>query len=146
MTITDEKPAKPAKLASLADERYISITTFRRDGAPASTPVWVVSDDPQRLLVATGAGTWKVRRIKRDPHVRVAGCNARGKVHGEAVDAVALLVDEEPLVRRLQYEKYGWQKRLLESVYDLVRRVTRKPRPEEAFIEITRAEDDAAAR
>jgi PPOX class probable F420-dependent enzyme len=142
MTITSEK--LPTKLSSLATERYVSITTFRRDGTPASTPVWVVSDDPHRLLVATGAGTWKVKRIKRDPHVRVAGCNARGKVHGEAVDAVAHLVDERPLVRRLQYEKYGWQKRLLESVYGLVLRVTRKPRPEEAFIEITQEAGDAA--
>ena len=44
------------RLASLADERYVSITTFRRDGSPASTPVWVVSDDPHRLLVAQGSG------------------------------------------------------------------------------------------
>jgi PPOX class probable F420-dependent enzyme len=144
MTITSER--LPTTLSSLADERYVSITTFRRDGTPASTPVWVVSDDPHRLLVATGAGTWKVKRIKRDPHVRVAACNARGKVHGEAVDAVAHLVDEEPLVRRLQYEKYGWQKRLLESVYGLVLRLTRRPRPKEAFIEITQDADEAAAR
>jgi PPOX class probable F420-dependent enzyme len=142
MTITTEK--LPTRLSSLTDERYVSITTFRRDGTPASTPVWVVSDDPHRLLVATGAGTWKVKRIKRDPHVRVAGCNARGKVHGEAVDAVAHLVDERPLVRRLQHEKYGWQMRLLEGASGLWLRVTRKPRPEEAFIEIT--QDAAAAR
>ena len=143
MTTTAERPTK---LSSLADERYVSITTFRRDGTPASTPVWVVSDDPHRLLVATGAGTWKVRRIKRDPHVRVAGCSARGKVHGEAVDAVARLVDERPLVRRLQHEKYGWQMRLIEGASDLWLRVTRKSRPEEAFIEITQDADGAAAR
>jgi PPOX class probable F420-dependent enzyme len=126
-------------LGSLARERYISITTFKRDGTPVSTPVWVVSDRPERLLVATGASTWKVKRIKRDQHVRVAGCSARGKVHGEAVDGIARFVDEEPLVRRLQYEKYGWQKRLLEWFYGLVLRVTRKPRPEETFIEIVAA-------
>jgi uncharacterized protein len=131
----------PPKLASLADERYISITTFRRDGSPASTPVWVVSDDPHRLLVATGADTWKVRRIKHDPHVQVAGCSARGKVHGETVDGVARLVEEEPLVRRLQVEKYGFQKRLLEAFYRVVLRITRKPRAKEAFIEIVAASD-----
>ena len=133
-TLTHEPEA--LALVPLARERYISITTFRRDGSPASTPVWVVSDDPHRLLVATGAKTWKVRRIKRDPHVRVAGCSARGKVHGEAVEGAARLVDEEPLVRRLQYEKYGFQKRLLEAASRLYLRVTRKPWPEEAFIEI----------
>ena len=134
-TLTHEREA----LAPLAHERYISITTFRRDGSPASTPVWVVSDDPHRLLVATGAKTWKVRRIERDPHVRVAGCSARGKVHGEVVEGTARLVDEEPLVRRLQYEKYGFQKRLLEAVSRLYLRIARKPWPEEAFIEIVAA-------
>ena len=75
-----------SKLASLANERYVAITTFRRNGTPVSTPVWVVSDDPHRLLIATGADTWKVRRIKRNPHVRVAGCSPGGAVHGDAVD------------------------------------------------------------
>jgi hypothetical protein len=30
-------------VASLADERYISLTTFKRDGTPVSTPVWGAS-------------------------------------------------------------------------------------------------------
>lgn len=128
---------------SLADERYISITTIRRDGTPVSTPVWVVSDRPGRLLVATGADTWKVRRIKRDPRVLVAACTARGKIHGETVEGVARLVDEEPLVRRLQLEKYGWQKRLLETSYELVRRVRRKPPETSVFIEIVAAPEAA---
>lgn len=124
-------------LADLARERYLSITTFRRDGSEASTPVWVVSDDPHRLLVATGADTWKVRRIKRNAHVRVAGCNARGKVHGETIEGNARLVDEQELVRRLQYEKYGLQKRIIEGTYRLYLRLTGKERAPEAFIEIT---------
>lgn len=138
MTVTDEGRTK---LSSLANERYLSITTFRRDGSPASTPVWVVSDDPHRLLIATGADTWKVRRIKRDPHVRVAACSARGAVHGEAVDGVARLVDEEPLVRRLQHEKYGWQMRLLEGANALVRRIRRRPGETAVFIEVVEDEE-----
>ena len=131
----------PTALADLGRERYVSITTFRRDGTEASTPVWVVSDDPHRLLVATGADTWKVRRIKRNPHVRVAACSARGKVHGETIDASAHLVDEEQLVRRLQYEKYGFQKRLIEASYRLYLRATHKERAPEAFIEIVPREE-----
>lgn len=140
MTVTDEGRTK---LSSLANGRYLSITTFRRDGSPASTPVWVVSDDPHRLLIATGADTWKVRRIKRDPHVRVAACSARGAVHGEAVDGVARLVDEEPLVRRLQHEKYGWQMRLLEGANALVRRIRRRPGETAVFIEVVEEEEAA---
>jgi PPOX class probable F420-dependent enzyme len=108
------------------------------DGTPVSTPVWVVSDDPHRLLIATGANTWKVRRIKRDPHVRVAACGARGAVQGQAVDGTARLVDERALVRRLQHEKYGRQVRLLETTSALVRRLRHRPAEEAAFIEVTR--------
>jgi PPOX class probable F420-dependent enzyme len=128
-------------LADLARERYIFVTTFRSDGSEASTPVWVVSDEPHRLLVATGADTWKVRRIKRNAHVRVAGCSARGKVHGETLEGKARLVDEEELVRRLQYEKYGFQKRIIEGSYRLYLRLTGKEREPEAFVEITPREE-----
>jgi len=54
------------RLAALAGEKYIRLTTYRKDGTEASTPVWVVSDDGRRLLVWTGVATWKVRRIRRD--------------------------------------------------------------------------------
>ena len=111
--------------SSLEGKPYLSITTFRRDGTEASTPVWFVSDDlRRRILVATGATTWKVRRIRRDPHVRVAACTSRGKVTGGSIDGVARLVHEESLVRRLQREKYGWQPRGADrtpSVGDVVR-------------------------
>lgn len=140
MSTLTEVPA----LGALANERYVSITTFRRDGSAASTPVWVVSDDPRRLLVATGLETWKVRRIRANPHVRVTGCNARGTLHGTTVDGVARLVEEEQLVRRLQLEKYGWQLRLVEFGYELVRRIRRRPREEAVFIEIVAATDNAS--
>jgi PPOX class probable F420-dependent enzyme len=128
---------KPAAFASLDGKRYLSITTFRQDGSPASTPVWFVSDDlDRRVVVATGAKTWKVRRIRRDPHVRVAACTASGKVTGEPIDGLARFVEEEELVRRLQAEKYGWQKTLVEKAYDLSRWATQKPAEKGVFIEI----------
>ena len=129
--------AEPTGFATLEGERYASITTFRRDGSPASTPVWFVSDDLQRrLLVATGATTWKVRRIRRNPHVRVAACSARGKVSGAPIDGTARFVDDADLVRRLQAEKYGWQKWLAEKASGLSRWITRRPPDEAVFIEI----------
>ena len=129
--------AEPVAFASLKGERYLSITTFRRDGSPASTPVWFVSDDlDRRLLVATGRTTWKVRRIRGNTHVRVAACTARGKVTGAPIDGIARFVDEAELVRRLQTEKYGWQKRLIENAYAVTRWITRRPVEEAVFIEI----------
>jgi PPOX class probable F420-dependent enzyme len=92
----------------LAQERYISLTTFRRDGTPVSTPVWVAGEEGQ-LLVWTAADSWKVKRIKRDRHVRVAPCNARGKPRGDAVDGVATIVADPAHVQELEREKYGWR-------------------------------------
>jgi hypothetical protein len=51
--------------------KYLSLTSFRRDGTGVATPVWFVEADG-RLLVETDAGSYdagsyKVRRIRRDP-------------------------------------------------------------------------------
>jgi uncharacterized protein len=104
-----------ATIGSLAGQRYISLTTFRRDGTEVSTPVWVVSDDGSRLLVWTGGSTWKAKRIRRDPRVLVAPASFRGRERGPRIEGRARIVegvDIHALLRR----KYGWQKRLLERM------------------------------
>jgi uncharacterized protein len=100
-------------IGELAAQRYISLTTFKRDGTEVSTPVWVVSDDGKRLLVWTGAKTWKVRRLRRDRRVLVAASNFRGKERGRRIEAHARLVPD-PGIDRLLRRKYGWQKRALD--------------------------------
>jgi PPOX class probable F420-dependent enzyme len=102
-------------VAALAHERYISLTTFKRDGTPVSTPVWVVSDDGSRLLVWSGERTWKVRRLRRDPHVLVAPATFRGTERGERVAGQARVVPD-PGIDALLRHKYGWQKRLLDRL------------------------------
>jgi uncharacterized protein len=102
-------------LSDLKNQRYISLTTFKRDGTPVSTPVWVVSDDGDRLLVWSAAKTWKVRRIRRNPRVLVAAANFRGKERGERVEATARVI-EHPCIDELLRQKYGWQKRALDWV------------------------------
>ena len=124
--------SKYTMYTSLGEPRYISLTTRRRDGSLASTPVWVVSDDGRRLLVYTGARTWKVRRIRRDPRVLVAACSARGRERGPRLGGTARILGPDaadivvPLVRR----KYGWQRRLLELV-------SRRRGPAPVYFEIT---------
>ena len=86
-------------LSDLSARRYISLTTFKRDGTAVSTPVWVVSDDGERLLVWTPASSWKVRRVRRNPAVLVAASTFRGQECGPRFPASARL---------------GWQKRALD--------------------------------
>jgi len=103
-------------LGQLAGQRYISLTTYRRDGSTASTPVWVVSDDGERLLVWTGENTWKVKRIRHDPRVLVAPSDFRGRELGPRLAGQARVLgpEAEGLVVRLLRRKYGWQRRGLE--------------------------------
>jgi PPOX class probable F420-dependent enzyme len=100
-------------IGSLAEQRYISLTTFKRDGTPVSTPVWVVSDDGRRLLVWSAAKTWKVRRLRRDPRVLVAPSSFRGQESGERIQARAQVVPD-PGLNALLRRKYGWQKRAVD--------------------------------
>jgi hypothetical protein len=127
-----------ADLAPLANERYISLTTFKRDGTTVSTPVWVVSDDGRRLLVWSGAQTWKVKRIRRDARVLVAPCDAKGNARGDAVDGTARLLgaDAGAFVQPLLRKKYGFVKRSLDLFNGLVRRLSRKPATPAEYIEI----------
>ena len=104
--------------------KYLSLTSFRRDGTGVATPVWFVADNGH-LLVETDADSYKVKRIRRDPHVRVALCDARGRMHGEAVDAEAeiLPVSERERVERLLAQKYRIDRFTVYPLYRLVMRM-----------------------
>ena len=125
-------------VGALADEKYISLTTFKRDGTPVATPVWVVSDDGQRLLVWTGPQTWKVKRLRRNPRVIVTASDFRGRTRGESYEGVGRLLDipQGSLVEPLLSRKYGMTRRLLNVFNRLVRVVTRKQPEPAAYIEI----------
>jgi PPOX class probable F420-dependent enzyme len=127
-----------AVLADLAQQRYVSLTTFRRDGTTAAVPVWVVTDDGERLLVWTGADTWKVKRIRRDPRVLIAPADYRGRELGPHVQAQARVLGPEaeaivvPLLRR----KYGWQRRALEIQGRLSSLLRRRPPAAPVYLEL----------
>jgi uncharacterized protein len=125
-------------VAALAGEKYISLTTFKRDGTPVATPVWVVSDDGRRLLVWTGPETWKVKRLRLNPRVVVAASDLRGRTRGESYEGVGRLLDipQGSLVEPLLDRKYGLTRRLLGVFNKLVRVVTRKQPEPSAYIEI----------
>ncbi|MCC5578581.1 PPOX class F420-dependent oxidoreductase [Microtetraspora sp. AC03309] len=97
----------------LGAEQYVSVVTFRRDGTPVATPVWVTRDG-DALVVWTANDSGKVKRIRRNPDVTVAPCDMRGKLRGEPVAARAEVLPPEQSdhVRRLVIEKYGLVGRL----------------------------------
>ena len=129
-------------LAELARQRYVSLTTFRRDGTAVSVPVWVVSDDRERLLVWTAARTGKVKRIRREPHVLLAPADFRGRETGPRVEALARVLQPQAadIVVPLLRSKYGWQRRALEVQARLSSLLSRKPPAASVYLELTSAE------
>ena len=66
-------------LTALGHERFVSLTTFRRNGEGVATPVWVARDG-DALVVITPEGTGKLRRLRRDDRVTLRPCDRRGRV------------------------------------------------------------------
>lgn len=79
--------------AEIAKSDYLLLTTFTKDGRPKPTPVWAAADG-ERLLVITQESSWKVKRIRNTPRVTLAVCDVRGRPKGEAIEAVAAVLDK----------------------------------------------------
>lgn len=112
--------------SELAGSRYVSLTTFKRDGTAVATPVWAVGDGGE-LLVWTRDDSGKVKRVRNGSRVTVTPCDARGRTPEgaePAVGAARLMTEEGGLdrVRRAMVRKYGWQFRLADSGGALFRR------------------------
>ena len=69
---------------TLADEEFISLTTFRKSGVGVPTTVWV-GRDGDALLVTTPRGSGKVKRLRRDPRVELSPSSRLGNVDDDAV-------------------------------------------------------------
>ena len=129
-TQTIERPTQwPADLEALFPGRYLSVTSFKRDGTGVATPVWFVSDG-SRLFALTDLHSAKVRRIRRNPGVLVASCRANGKLRSEPVPArVEVLTATADLerVQKLLMERYKMSYRLVMLIYRLGRRLRGQP-------------------
>jgi PPOX class probable F420-dependent enzyme len=82
-------------LDDIARSQYVSLTTYRKDGAGVATPVWHVVDGGE-LFIMSEASAWKVKRIRNNAHVVVTVCNVRGKIAPGAPSAegTARLLDD----------------------------------------------------
>ena len=118
-------------LDQLARERFVSLTTYRRNGDGVATPVWVARDG-EALIVLTPEASYKVGRIRRDPRVRLTPSSRTGRVKdtGPAVDGTAEIVAgpaETQRQRDLIRRKYGWEYRVTMVIERLLAR-QQKPR------------------
>ena len=83
----------PVTFADVAKSEYILLTTFTKDGRPKPTAIWAAPSG-DGLVVITQESSWKVKRIRNTPRVTIAECDRVGNPKGEAVEAVATVLDK----------------------------------------------------
>ena len=100
-------------IETLAKTRYLSLTTFKKDGTPVATPVWLARDG-DTIVVLTEPSAGKAKRLRNSGRVLVAPCDMRGRPNGEAVPATATLQDAAgtDATMALIRKRYGIQARL----------------------------------
>ncbi|NUK10897.1 PPOX class F420-dependent oxidoreductase [Streptomyces lunaelactis] len=114
-----------ATLEDFARARYVSVTTFRKNGTGVATPVWFAVDGGE-LFVWSRSDSWKIKRLRNDSRVVITVCDARGRIAEGAPSAegTARLVegaDAMSAIRRLLARKYTWQFWLVDLPATIVR-------------------------
>jgi PPOX class probable F420-dependent enzyme len=105
-----------ATFAEVSKAEYVLLTTFTKDGKPKPTAIWVapISD---RVVAITQGTSWKVKRIRNTPRVTIAECDRGGKPKGEAVEAVATILDES--ANSATYDAIGKRYGLIGKTFNL---------------------------
>jgi hypothetical protein len=115
-------------IGDLDRHRYMSLATFRRNGAEVATPVWFAAAGG-KLYVFTARESGKVKRLRHSARARVAPSDSRGRVRGEWREASARILTEPPSIERARaalQAKYGWQMRLADLLSGLTGRINRR--------------------
>jgi uncharacterized protein len=112
--------------SAIQGQKYISLTTFRKNGVGVPTPLWF-GEENGKLYVMTIGNTGKVKRIRNNPQVSVAPCNMRGKVTGSEFAATA---------RLLPAEDHAWARKTINRKYWMAKLTSPFSRAD-AFLEIT---------
>jgi uncharacterized protein len=90
--------------------KYVSFTTFKKDGNPVSLPVWVVPFEGGYAFT-TDHDAFKVKRVRRDSRATLAVCTIKGHVAPDAIVHVgtAVILDgpDSKRVAALVRKKYS---------------------------------------
>jgi PPOX class probable F420-dependent enzyme len=98
--------------SAIQGQKYIRLTTFRKNGVEVGTPVWF-GEDHGKLYVMTRSVSGKYKRIRNNPHVKVALCTVRGVATGPEFDAMArILPPEEHRHARETIKRKYWLARI----------------------------------
>lgn len=117
---------------AIRGQRFISLTTYRKNGAGVRTPLWF-GEDLGNLYIMTRSYTGKIKRVRNISQARVAACTFRGKVTGPEFAAHARILPSEDHARaRATITRKYW-----------LARITAPWSRADAFLEISFPESDS---
>src|SRR5438270_3902438 len=93
--------------APLQGHKYLSLASFRKNGQAVHTPLWF-AENAGKVYVMTRDDSWKYKRIRNNPRVRVAPSTMRGRITGPEIEARARILPREdfPSARQELERKY----------------------------------------
>ena len=108
-------------LVSIADRKYVSLTTYRSDGTTKSLPVWIADLGDGTVGFTTASSSFKVKRMGADPRVELQPSTAKGEILPDTASvtgtaAIFIGGAEFERCRSAIVEKYGIQFRAIEMV------------------------------
>jgi len=113
----------------LTEEKYISLTTYRKVGTPVASPVWLVDLGDNKIGFYTSSGSGKAKRLAHTSKVIVQASDSRGRVKegSEPIEASAELVTGDQLADittriRAKYGLFTKVTKLLGTIGGIVKR------------------------
>jgi uncharacterized protein len=107
-------------LIQFVKKQYLNLETYHRSGEGVQTPLWF-SQEGETLYILTQAKSGKVKRIHRNPQVKVTPCRMNGTPLGTWTPAKVVElrdVNSRQKVERMLNRKYG----LMRKVFSIGRR------------------------
>jgi PPOX class probable F420-dependent enzyme len=114
--------------ADLDTAKYVSFVTYKKDGAPVATPVWVVPFEGGYAFT-TAPDAFKVKRLRNDARATLTVCDMRGKTaEGAIVHTGATVMLNEADTQRVDAlirKKYSIGHRML-GVLSVLKKIAGK--------------------
>lgn len=102
------------KNSSLDKANFVALETFKKNGDGVITPTWVTEEN-DKYYIWTDRDSWKVKRIRNNPNVRICKSDARGTPKDDWFDARVQILDSDDARQKatsLFLSKYRLQFRL----------------------------------
>jgi PPOX class probable F420-dependent enzyme len=98
----------PDAVRQFSGRRYVNLESYKKNGDPKLTPVQSIEVDGV-VYFRTDSKTWKVKRIRRNPHVRIVPSDRNGKPTGTWVEGEAHILEgkENDRAMELFKKEYG---------------------------------------